>query len=107
MGLIKSSAAPPSLAPFSMRDVEEQAKALLLRARQVAERLLAEAQREGEEIKRRAHADGLAEGLREGLRLGTEEGHKAGRQEALDEHRDALSRAHACLLYTSDAADER
>ncbi len=45
MGLIKATSAPPSLAPFSMRDVEQQAKAMLLRARQQAEALLAEALR--------------------------------------------------------------
>src|SRR3989442_9654473 len=97
MGLIKATSAPPSLVPFSMRDVEEQAKALLLRARQAAERLLAEAQREGEEIRKRAHVDGLAEGLREGLTLGTDQGYKAGRQEALEGHREALPQALAAL----------
>jgi len=106
MGLIKATSAPPSLVPFSMRDVEEQAKALLLRARQAAERFLSEAQREGEEIRKRAHADGLAEGLREGLTLGTDQGYKAGRQEALEEHREALSQALAALTSAGRALDE-
>ena len=106
MGLIKAASAPASLTPFSMRDVEEQARALLLAARRAAERLLAEAQREGEEIKRRAHADGLAEGLQEGLKLGTEEGLKTGRQEALDEQRDALTNALAALTSAGRALDD-
>jgi len=105
MGLIKASFAPPSLAPFSMRDVEDQARALLQGARRAAERLLAEARREGEEIRKRAHADGLAEGLREGLTLGTEEGHKSGRQEALEEHRAGLSQALAALTAAGRGLD--
>ena len=105
MGLIKSTTAPPSLAPFSMRDVEEQAKSLLVRARQVSERLLAEAQREGEQIRQRAHAEGLAEGRREGLERGADEGRQAGRQQALDEHRAALAQALAALTSAGQALD--
>ena len=91
MGLVKASAAPAGLSGFSMRDVEEQAKALLMRARQGAERILAEAQREGAEFKRLAHAEGLEEGRREGLTRGAEEGRAAGKQQALEEHRAQLT----------------
>src|SRR4051812_33669766 len=105
MGLIKATSAPTTLAPFSMRDVEEQARALLLRARQAAERLLAEAQREGEEIRKRAHAEGLADGMVEGLARGTEEGRAAGRQQALEEHRTGLSQALAALTSAGQALD--
>jgi len=97
MGLIKSTDAPSTLTPFSMRDVEEQAKGLLLRARQAAERLLAEAQREGQEIRRRAHAEGLADGLTEGLARGIDEGRRAGEQQALEENRVRLAQAVAAL----------
>jgi flagellar assembly protein FliH len=105
MGLIKSTNAPPALTPFSMRDVEEHAKSLLLRARQAAERLLAEAQREGEEIKKRAHAEGLAEGMCEGLDRGLAEGRAAGTQQALDENRAALGQALAALTSAGQALD--
>jgi flagellar assembly protein FliH len=105
MGLIKSTHAPAALTPFSMRDVEEHAKAMLLRARQAAERLLAEAQREGEEIKKRAHAEGLAEGMCEGLDRGLEEGRNAGRQQALEEHRAALTQAVTTLTLAGQALD--
>ena len=97
MGLLKASAAPANVTAFSMRDVEEQAKALLLRARQAAERILAEAQREGAEFKRLAHAEGLEEGRREGLARGVEEGRALGKQQALDEHRDRFTQAVAAL----------
>ena len=40
MGLIKSDAAPASVTPFSLADVEKVAKALLINARQQAEALL-------------------------------------------------------------------
>ena len=93
MGLLKASAAPATVSAFSMRDVEEQAKALLVRARQGAERILAEAQREGAEFKRMAHAEGLEEGRREGLAAGVEEGRAAARQQALEAHRAQLTQA--------------
>ena len=97
MGLVKASAAPPGLGTFSMRDVEEQARALLVRARQAAEELIAEAQREAVGLKAAAHAQGLAEGRREGLARGSEEGRAAGRDQALEESRAQLARAVAAL----------
>jgi flagellar assembly protein FliH len=103
MGLVKASAAPTGLTTFSMRDVEEQARALLLRARQAAERLIAEAQREAAELKKAAHAQGLAEGRRDGLAQGIEEGRAAGQKQALEEHRAQLTQAVAAL--TEAAAD--
>ena len=93
MGLIKSNSAPTGLAPFSMRDVEDQARAVLARARRAAEQLLAEAQREAAELKRNAHAHGLAEGRTEGLARGTEQGRAEGLRQALDEHRGQLTAA--------------
>lgn len=97
MGLVKASAAPAGLATFSMRDVEEQARALLVRARQAAEKLIAEAQREAAGLKQAAHAQGLAEGRREGLTRGVEEGRAAGQQQALEEHRAQLAAAVGAL----------
>ena len=105
MGLIKSTSAPPGLTPFSMRDVEDQAKALLLRARQAADRLLAEAQREGGEMRQRAHADGFAQGRREGLATGTEEGRETGLLHALEEHRGQLADAVAAFTTAAEALD--
>jgi flagellar assembly protein FliH len=103
MGLVKASSAPSGLTTFSMRDVEDQAKAVLLRARQAAERLLAEAQREAAELKKAAHAHGLAEGRRDGLAKGADEGRAAGQKQALEEHRAQLTQAVAAL--TEAAAD--
>ena len=93
MGLIKSANTPPSLSPFSLADVERQAKSILWRAQQQAEQLLAAAQTEGEELKRQAHAQGNAEGRREGHAQGLEQGRQAGQQQALNEHRAQLQQA--------------
>lgn len=90
MGLIKSAEAPRSIQPFSMLDIENQARVTLLRARQQAEQLLAAAQFEAEALKTKAQKDGFAEGRAKGLAAGREEGHKAGRDQALAQHRGEL-----------------
>jgi flagellar assembly protein FliH len=97
MGLVKASEAPAGLSSFSMRDVEEQARTLLVRARHAAEKLIAEAQREAVALKAAAHAQGLAEGRREGLTRGADEGRAAGQKQALDEARAQLSQSVAAL----------
>jgi flagellar biosynthesis/type III secretory pathway protein FliH len=91
MGLIKSNNAPSSARPFSMKDIENQARTMLLRARQQADQLLAAAQTEGESLKKAAHSQGLADGRKEGLARGREEGMKAGREQALVEQRAQLT----------------
>ncbi|MGB7156739.1 MAG: FliH/SctL family protein [Tepidisphaeraceae bacterium] len=91
MGLIKSANAPVAMIPFSMKDIETQARALMNRARERAEGLLIEAQKEAETLKAAAKVEGLVEGKREGLAKGLEEGRKNGAQQALSEHRTALA----------------
>lgn len=90
MGLIKSDSAPPSLTPFSFQDVEDQARALLLEAGESAERLLAAARTEADEMRARAQARGFDEGRSEGVNQGIQEGIRAGREQALAEHGAAL-----------------
>ena len=48
MGLIKSASAPSAMIPFSMKDIENHARALIARAKEQAEAILIEAQNEGE-----------------------------------------------------------
>jgi flagellar assembly protein FliH len=91
MGLIKSANTPISLEPFSLRDIDAQAQAILLRARKGAEMLLIEAQRESVALKKQAKIEGFAEGHREGTAKGTEEGRKNGHQAALDETKEQLN----------------
>jgi flagellar assembly protein FliH len=98
MGLIKAANAPAKAATvFSMRDVEAQAREILLRAQSQAEQLLAAAQAEGEELKKRMQAEGFAAGRAEGMQKGTDEGKKAGHQSALAEHKVQLTQAVATL----------
>jgi flagellar assembly protein FliH len=91
MGLIKSANAPATLSPFSLKDVEEHARMILLRARGRAEQLLIEAQQEGEKIKAQAKIEGHAEGIKTGLAEGNVAGQKAGHQQALAQHSAALT----------------
>ena len=98
MPLIKAINAPASASPFSMKDIENQARGMLLRAQQQAEQLLAEAQQQGQHLKEQARAQGLAEGRAEGQRKGREEGIKQGREQAFNEQKSALAAALAAMM---------
>src|SRR3982751_3066888 len=89
MALIKSSAAP-KVAAFSMVDIETQARSMLLRARQQADQLLAEAMKEGESLKTKMAAEGRATGFSEGRAKGLDEGKASGQAQALEESREEL-----------------
>lgn len=86
MGLIKSTNVPVGLSAFSMRDIESQAQAMLLRARQQADQLLAATQVEAKKLKE----DAATQGRREGIAKGIEEGKKTGHEQALKEYREQL-----------------
>jgi flagellar assembly protein FliH len=100
VGLIKSANAPVAMIPFSMKDIETQARALIARAKERAEGLLVEAQKEAEQLKAAAKVEGLVEGKREGLAKGLEEGRKNGAQQALGEHRTQLANLIKSLTQT-------
>src|SRR5262245_44728024 len=91
MPVIKSANAPAAMIPFSMKDIENHARALIARAKEQAEGLLIEAQNEAEQLKAAAKVEGLAEGKRDGLAKGLEEGRRNGAQQALGEHRTQLA----------------
>src|SRR5207253_2516844 len=76
------------MGPVRVSDVEseQQAMAILLRARQKAERVLLDAQRAGEDLSQLAQAEGAAAGHREGFAKGMEEGRAQGHSQALAEH---------------------
>jgi flagellar assembly protein FliH len=105
MGLIKSENAPVTLTTFSMTDIENAAKRILLRAQQRAEQLLAEAQTEAEAMRERALADGIADGRNEGMARGLDEGRKAGHAAALAENRDKLTKLAQTLTTTIDEVE--
>jgi len=91
MAVIKSTQTPPVLTPFSIRDMETQAQAVLARARRAAELLLREAQKQGEELRSAAKAEGFTLGKKEGLTAGMEEGRKSGHEAALAEIKPQLT----------------
>jgi flagellar assembly protein FliH len=100
MGVIKAEHTPLSLEAFSMRDIEQQAQAILLRARKGAEMLLVEAQRESVGLKKQAKSEGFNDGRREGMALGLTEGRTSGHQAALDEAKERLSQVWKSLTAT-------
>jgi flagellar assembly protein FliH len=97
MPLIKSANVPSSIAPFSMTNIETQARSLLGRAQRKADELLAAAQAEAESMKKAAYAQGLADGRREGTAQGVAEGKKAAHAQALTEHREKFTSAAAAM----------
>ena len=107
MGLIKASQPPPAAVPFSLADIEMQARAILLRARQQADQLLVAAQQEADLIKRDAHQRALAEGREEGLKKGREEGLKAGKDQALAENRTKLTQLVNSLTAAARQLDQQ
>lgn len=102
MGLIKSTN-PAATKPvtFSMADIEASAKAMLLRARQQADQLLAAAQSEGEVLKEELKAQGLAEGKALGLQQGRDEGKKLGEAAAINENKAKLTQLIAAMTKAS------
>jgi flagellar assembly protein FliH len=106
MPLLKSTSSQASLPqPFSLRDVEQQASAILARAQQQASALLEAAQVQAERIRADARAQGASEGQVDGRRAGLEQGIAAGRQQALNEHREALKLLIDSLSATSTQLD--
>ena len=91
MPVIKATQPAPVLTPFSIRDMETQAQAVLARARRAAELLLREAQKQGEELRTAARTEGFALGKQEGLAAGQEEGRKTGHDAALAEIKPKLT----------------
>ena len=91
MGLIKAANTPASVAMYSMKSIEEQARAMLARAQTRAEELIMEAQLESDNLRRNATAEGLVEGRATGHAQGLEEGKNAGHQQALNEHKVQLT----------------
>ena len=106
MGLIKAQHAPAALSPFSMRDIEQQAQEILLRARQKAEQLLAQAQVEAQKLRAHEKALGFAQGRDDGLRKGFEEGLEAGTAQALDEHRASFTQLITALNDASQQVEQ-
>jgi flagellar biosynthesis/type III secretory pathway protein FliH len=86
-----NSPQPTSPVTFSLRDVEEQAVALLSRARHHADDLMRQAEVDAEALRQSAHAEGEARGQAEGRAVGLQQGQAEGRKQALADHSAKLS----------------
>jgi len=105
MPLIRPSGAPVPLRPFSLADIQQQADAILQRARTEAQQILAAAQVEAQALRARAQVEGREEGRRQGYADGHAEGLRKGHDAALAEHRERLASATAALSAALDAIE--
>jgi flagellar assembly protein FliH len=105
--LIKSANFPTQTSAFSMKDIENHAKTLILRARQQADQLLTEAQKQAEQFKRQAAEQGHREGYARGLQEGTAAGKKSGHDQALTENRTQLTQLIQSLSRTLEQIEQQ
>lgn len=107
MGLLRANQLPATAVAFSMNDVEDVAKRVLLKAKLQAEHLIAAAMEEAELLKEQARKDGAKEGFDHGHAEGAKHGLEAGRQQAFEQHAaelTSLSQALAAAATAFDAA---
>jgi flagellar assembly protein FliH len=90
MPVIKASNAPSSMLPFSVRDIEEQAAAMLAHAQAQVEKLHLKAKADAVQTRQKAYDEGFAAGHEDGLKKGNEDGRAAGKQSAFAEHKAKL-----------------
>ena len=82
MALIKSSKTPDTVVRFSLPDLEEQARARLVRAQEEAQQIIADANARAVDIESTAREQGQAAGWQQGHT----DGRDSGACEALDQH---------------------
>ncbi|MDX2146077.1 MAG: FliH/SctL family protein [Planctomycetota bacterium] len=83
---------PRDAVAFNMTDLAREGEAILVRAREEAQRILREAAAERERLLGQARAEGQKEGLAKGVEKGRAEGIAQGRSEALDQFKVALAK---------------
>lgn len=106
MALIKAHSVPPTAQRFSMTDIEQTAKRVLVRAQRQAEALLSEAQVEAEALRRQAAAEGKSDGHQQGYAQGLEAGRQSGHAQALEEHRRQFTEAFTALTAAATGIDD-
>lgn len=89
MPLIKSIERPAS-AVFSMNDIEQEAAALVEKAKRRAATILEQARTESAQQRQAGYDAGLEQGRKAGFEQGLAEGNAQGREQAIQEHRQAL-----------------
>ncbi len=105
MGVIKANNATQQTASqvvrLSLRDIEAEAQALIDRANQEAERILADAQRRAGEIEAEAQAKHREEAWNQGHADGAEQG----RSESIERYEEEIREAVSSLLSAAEAID--
>ena len=107
MAVIKSTQAPLSLSPFSLADIEDAGRRILLRARKQADQLLAQAQKEAAAMRAVATTQGAEIGRRDGHAAGLAQGKTEGHSQALAEHREGFTKLLAALAKATTELDAR
>lgn len=98
MGLLRANQVPTATVAFSMADVEDAARRVLLKAKLQAENLLAAALEEAEQLKELARQDGAKEGFDQGHTEGVKHGLEAGKQQAFQQHSGELASLAQALM---------
>lgn len=91
MPVTRPTQSPPTTRAFSLADVEEAAKRVLLKAKLQAERLIATAVQEAEKLREEAKQEGSREGFEHGHAEGVRHGLEAGREQAFSQHAAELT----------------
>ena len=107
MGVVRATNLRTTPQSFSMSDVEEAAKRVLLKAKLQAERLIEAAMKEGEQLKDNAHQEGARQGYEDGHAEGRPQGYEAGRKEAFDKHSAELTQLTQTLANMASDFDAR
>lgn len=90
-----------------MADIAKQAAQILARAQSRADAMLVEAQTVAEELRAKAHSEGLIAGQREGIAYGLKEGRETGRAQSLEEQRHDLTALLGTLTSVCTELDDR
>jgi flagellar assembly protein FliH len=106
MAVLKSQNVPLTAVSFSIRDMELQAQALLLRAKRAADALMVQAEKEADAIRLKARADGLKTGRDDGLKAGLEEGLNTGHKQAMTEGGKQMAGLFATLSSVAETLDK-
>jgi flagellar assembly protein FliH len=91
MPVTRATQPPPTTSVFSLADVEEAAKRVLLKAKLQAERLISAAMHEAEKLKEEARQEGSREGFEHGHAEGVRHGTEAGREQAFTQYAAELT----------------
>jgi flagellar assembly protein FliH len=90
---------------FSLRDVQDEAREIIARARSEAETIRADAQRRAEQLREQAHRDGYQAGEAKGLTEGREAGHAEALARAQAQFAESQSMLTNALTAALDDAD--